>query len=215
MNPELIIIFSFFVLMVSSFYAAQSYILFYWYRTLLGYKKFFKQLKKELKGSYDRKGFYAQSHQVITPLAYKNLPNRDKINFSPCYNIVKFKTVDCRWEIFSYLVKEGFTYGEIVTIRCFPQKQISNEASIEKVRSHISIFSSNRFLSEVLEQKHMISGFEWLIRKDTDSFIIQNNCLVFKMFSDDKLMNNDRIMNCLKVIQNVKKEIFDRDTIRF
>lgn len=214
MSTELIIVISFFVLMISTFYLAQSYLLFLWYRQLFGNKKYFKLLNEELKGTYQKKGYFAQGHEIISPLAYKNLRNNDKANFSFCYNIVKFKTKNCRWEVYSYIVKEGFSHNEIVSIRCFPQKIISQEASVERVRSHISIFSSSRFLSEILEQKYLISGFEWLIRKDSDSFLIYNNSIVFKMFSDEKMLKVEKIMRILKIIQTVKKEVFDKDTLR-
>ena len=214
MNTEIIIVVSFFVLLVSSFYIAQSYLLFLWYSQFFGNKKFFKLLNEQLKGNFETKGYFAQGHQVISPLSFNNLRNSDRANFSFCYNIIKFKTKNCKWEIFSYIIREGFTHNEIVCIRCFPNKIISQEASVERVRSHISIFSSNRFLSEILEQKYLISGFEWLIRKDSDSFLIHNNSIVFKMFSDDKMMKVDKMMRILKVLQTVKKEVFDRDTLR-
>lgn len=215
MDSELIIIGSFFVLMISAFYAAQSYILFSFYRRFFGFHKFFNLLSTKLKGNYQSKGYFAHNHEIISKLAYKNLPSRDKINFSNCYDIVKFKTQGCNWEIFSYLIKEGFVYTEVVMVRCFPNKRITQEASVERVRSHISIFSSNRYLAEVLEDKHLVSGFEWLIRKDSDSLLIQNNCIIFKMFSDEKMMKEDKITNILKVIQRVKKEVYDKDTLTF
>ena len=211
----LIIVFSFVLLLICAFYLAQSYVLFYFYYKFLGNGKFFKHLCEKLKGKLQREGYFAQNHEVISPLAFKNLPNRSKYNFSSCYNVIKFKTQNCNWEILSYLVKEGYSYNEMVMIRCFPEKLISQEATVERIRSHISIFSSSRHLAEVLEDKQLVSGFEWLIRKETDSLLIQHNCIVFKMFSEIKVMKEDKIMTCLKVMQRVKKEVFDKQTLKF
>ena len=211
---EILIIGSFFVLMISLFYLSQSYIMFLWYRQIFGNRNFFNLLAERLNVTIKDSGYFAQGHSVISPLSYKNLGNSSKSNFSFCYNIISFKGQGCRWEIFSYIIKEGLSYGEVVCIRCFPDRIISQEASIERVRGLVSIFSSSRFLSEILEQKYLMSGFEWLIRKDSDSLLIHNNSIVFKTFSDEKIMKVDKMMRILKVMQTIKKEVFDKKTLK-
>ncbi|MFP4402354.1 MAG: hypothetical protein ACLFPL_03910 [Candidatus Nanoarchaeia archaeon] len=216
MDAYYLIILSVFALLLSSFFLAQSYVLIFWYKKYFGYSQLFKELSTQLNGTMIKSGYYAQSHHVITPQAFKNLRNSEKVKFSQCYNIIKFKTKSSRWEIFLYLVKEGFTYNEIIIIRCFPNHKIlSNEANIERVRGHISIFSSNRYLAEVLQQQQVTSAFEWLIRYDTDSFLIQHNNLMFKGFCQPKLMRSDQILKFLKVVESIKKEVYDKSTIKY
>jgi hypothetical protein len=216
MDPYYIVIISVFILLLSSFLIAQSYMLIYLYRKYFGYSDLFKQLSSQLNATFMRSGHYAQSHQVITTQAYKNLRNSDKLKFSQCYNIIKFKTKSSQWEIFLYLVKEGFSYNEILIIRCFPNNKIlSNEANIERVRGHISIFSSNRYLAEVLQKQQVTSAFEWIIRYDSDSFLIQYNNLMFKGFCRQKLMKSEQILKFLKVMESIKKEVYDNSTLKY
>lgn len=210
MQAEIYLILSFFILILASFYAAQSYTLYFWYRKMFGYSKLFVELKKELNGNLSSTGYFAQGNKVISKYAYKNLPNSLKMKYTQCYNVLSFKTQDSNWEIFLYLVKEGFVYNEILIIRCFPKDVIlQHESSVERVRGHISIFSTSRYLSEVLEEKHLISKFEWLIRNDSDTLLILSNNLVFKSFSNPKVMNTQKILNILKVSQAVKKQVYN------
>ena len=216
MQLELYLLFSFFVLILASFYAAQSYILYFWYRKNFGFSNLIHQLQEELNATYSKVGYFAQNSKIITPHAYKNLSNKYKVQYTQCYNILKFKTQEVEWEIYLYLVREGFVYNEILIIRAFPKNKIlSKESSIERIRGHISIFSNSRYLSEVLEDKNMVSKFEWLIRNDSDSLLILSNNIMFKAFSDNKIMNSQKILNILKIIQNVKKKVFDKDTLKF
>lgn len=216
MQLEIYLFFSFFILLLASFFIAQSYYLYFWYRKNFGYSALFEQLQNELNATYSQSGYFAQGSKIITPHAYKNLSNRYKIQYTQCYNILKFKTKDTSWEVFLYLVKEGFVYNEILIVRAFPSnKIISKEASIERIRGQISIFSNSRYLSEILEEKEMLSKFEWLVRNDSDSFLLLSNNIMFKAFSDNKVMNSQKIFNILKVIQNVKKRVFDKDTLKF
>lgn len=216
MQLELYLLLSFFVLILASFYAAQSYILYFWYRKNFGYSKLFYQLQEELNATYSKVGYFTQGSKTITPYAYKNLSNKYKVQYTQCYNILKFKSKEVEWEIFLYLVREGFVYNEILIVRAFPtNKMISRESNIERIRGHISIFSNSRYLSEILEHKDMISRFEWLIRNDSDSLLILSNNIMFKGFSDNKIMDVKKILNTLKIIQNIKKKVFDKDTVKF
>ena len=45
-------------------------------------------------------------------------------------------------------------------------------------------------------------------------FLIQRNCIVFKMFSDGKVIKKDRIINSLKVIQKIKKEVYEKEILK-
>lgn len=216
MNPYYTIIISIFVLLLSSFFIAQSYFFFYLYHKYFGYSNLLKKLSTQINATFIKSGYYAQSHQIITPQAHKNLRNSDKLKFTQCYNIIKFKTKTSQWEIFLYLVKEGFSYNEMLIIRCFPNNKIlSNEANIERIRGHISIFSSNRYLAEVLQKQHITTAFEWLIRYDSDSFLIQHNNLMFKGFCQEKMMQTEQILKFLKVIESIKKEVYDKSTLKY
>lgn len=215
MNLIVIILFVVFATLVILFSISQSQAVIMFFRRKFGYSKIVYEIKEQVKGKVVKEGFFSQNQQVLTPYAFKNLRISDQKKYTKCYNILKFKTENSNWELFFHIVKDGFSYSEILTIRAFPlYKIITQEASIERVNGHISIFSSSRFLSEILEEKSTISAFEWIIRTSTDSFLIQNNNLAFKLFCNDKTIQQKKIFDYIKVINHVKNKVFKKDNLK-
>ena len=204
-----------FILLLILFYLSQSFWAISFYRRKFGYSNIVFELKEQVKGKIIKKGYFSQNQEILKPNAFKNLRISDQKKYSQCYNILKFQTENSNWELFFYIVKEGFTYSEILSIRSFPKyKIISQEASVERVNGHISIFSSSRILCEVLEEKDSINAFEWIIRTNTDSFLIQNNNLTFKIFCTDKTVTQKKILDYIKVINHIKNKVFKKENLR-
>ncbi|MCH8519332.1 MAG: hypothetical protein LAT82_01105 [Nanoarchaeota archaeon] len=215
MEVSIIIFVSLFIILIALFTLSQSPYFIMLVRKKFGYSKIVYDIKEQVKGKIDAEGYFSQNQEILTPNAFKNLRMSDQKKYTKCYNILKFKTENSNWELFFYIVKDGFSYSEILTIRAFPQyKIITQEASIERVNGHISIFSSSRFLSEILEEKSTISAFEWIIRTNTDSFLIQNNNLAFKIFCNDKTIQQKKILDYIKVINHIKNKVFKNDNLR-
>ena len=215
MNLTIILLFTLFLLLIVLFSLSQSQWFILFVRKKFGHSKIIYEIKEQVKGRVVKEGYFSQNQEILTPAAFKNLRISDQKKYTKCYNILKFKTDNSNWELFFYIVKDGFSYSEILTIRAFPQyKIITQEASIERVNGHISIFSSSRFLSEILEEKSTINAFEWIIRTNTDSFLIQNNNLAFKIFCSDKTIQQKKILDYIKVINHVKNKVFKKDNLK-
>ncbi|MFT4244013.1 MAG: hypothetical protein ACMXYB_00995 [Candidatus Woesearchaeota archaeon] len=204
-----------FILLLVLFYHSQSFWIVSFYRRKFGYSNIIFEIKEDVKGRIIEKGYFSQNQEILIPNAFKNLRISEQRKYSQCYNILKFQTENSNWELFFYIVKEGFTYNEILSIRTFPKyKIISQEASVERVNGYISIFSSSRFLCEILEEKDSINAFEWIIRTNTDSFLIQNNNLTFKLFCTKKTINQKKILDYIKVINHIKNKVFEKENLK-
>ena len=55
-------------------------------------KDFINRLKRKVKGVYLSNGYFAASHKIITQKEFNSFSNKDKLKYSSCYNVIKFKT---------------------------------------------------------------------------------------------------------------------------
>jgi len=181
------------------------------------FKKYFlKEFRSTVKGIYHSSGYFAISHPFITNEEFKSFSNRYKLSFSKCYNVITFKTNDANWELFFHLVKEGSIYSEILTIRSFPKKlRIKSEGNIEKNYSRLNIFTNNRYLTGVLENRVNDDLLKWLIRNNGDILLILHNNLHFKAFLKSKTLTVERALDMIKAMNGLKNNIFKEDVIEY
>jgi hypothetical protein len=192
-------------------YSFQSYL----FRTTLK-KSFIKEFSSSVKGEFMKKGFFATNHKIISENEHKTYLRRHKLSFSPCYNIIRFKTPSAHWELFFHLVKEGQKYSEIMSLRVFPnQYHIRSEGNVEKNYSRLNIFTNNRYLTTILESGETKDYLKWLIRHNEDILLISHNNLHFKAFVDSKKLTVKRVLDMVKSLHVIKNKIYRKDVIEY
>lgn len=175
-----------------------------------------QEFASSVKGVILSKGYFANSHKVITLENYRSLSNKEKTAFHNCYNIISFKTPDSYWELFFYLISEGVSYREVMAIRSFPKKnRIRSEGNVEKNYSRLNIFTNNRYLTGILENGEVHDCLNWLIRQNDDILLISHNSLHFKAFLRKSNMSVTRTMDMVKAINIIQKRIYKDDVIEY
>lgn len=169
-----------------------------------------------VKGIFMSKGYFANSHKVISPQNFKALSNKEKTSFHSCYNIVKFNTSDVHWELFFYLISEGVSYREVMAIRAFPKRnRIKSEGNVEKNYSRLNIYTNNRYLTGILETGEVQDSLKWLIRQNDDILLISHNSLYFKAFLNKSNISINRTLDMIKAINIIQKNIYKDDVIEY
>lgn len=181
------------------------------YRTLI-----LKKIAKDTNATYYDTAYFATSHKLITKKEYASFSGRHKFAFTKCYNALRFKTADAQWELFFYLVKEGITFSEIITIRVFPFKnKIKSEGNIEKTFSRLNIVTNNRYLSELLEKEENKVYLNWLLKKSGEILLVTHNNLHFKAFVDSEKLTSKRIHEMVRVINTLQKRIYKEGVLEY
>lgn len=203
-----------FSLVFYSFYVSYNFQIF------LHKKKLKKILLSEfvdlVKGEFISSAYFSNSHKIVSEKEFRSFSNSHKLSFNKCYNIVKFKTSDAKWELFFHLVKEGLNFEEILSIRCFPNNlKIKSEGNIEKNYSRLNIFTNNRYLTGILENKIVKDYLKWLIRSNGDILLISNNDLHFKVFLGRKNISSSRMLDMIKAIHGVKNNVYKEDNLAY
>ncbi len=178
-------------------------------------KTFLQDFKNNVKGSFYKEALFANSHKIISKKEYESFSHKYKVNFSSCYNIIKFKTQDAEWELFFHLVKENYGFQEILNIRVFPKDiKIKSEGNVEKSYSRLNVFTNNSYLTHILETDGL-DYLKWLIRYNGDILLISPNNLHFKAFNVSKKVSVERIMDMIKSINALKRNIYQKDVIEY
>lgn len=177
---------------------------------------YIKDFASNVKGNFMSKGYFANTHKIVTKENYSSMSNRYKSSFHSCYNIVTFKTPDCSWELFFYLISEGLSYREVMAIRAFPKKnKIRSEGNVEKNYSRLNIFTNNRYLTGILEGGEVHDCLNWLIRHNDDILLISHNSVYFKAFLNKSNMSVSRTMDMVKALNIIQKRIYKEDIIEY
>lgn len=178
-------------------------------------KMFLNEFKVATKGRFVAEGYFAPSHKIISMHEYNALPNKQKMNFSKCYNVIIFKTPGAEWELFFHLIKEGLSFTEILSVRVFPEHYtIRSEGNVEKTYGRVNVFTNNHYLTKVLETQ--VNNFVvWLMRYDGDMLLISHNNLHFKAFVDSNKMSANRGMDMVKCMNGIKNVIYKKDVLEY
>lgn len=175
--------------------------------------------RQQVKGRYRSSGYFGISHRIISPKQFKNLSRRHRSNFYHCYNIVTFKTAEADWEVFFYLIREGVHYSENMGIRCFPRHQvmIKSEGNAERVRGGINVFSNNRYLAEVLEEKDNRELLDTLLRHEYDMLQVLPNNLYSKSFLDKRrqTMSAQRMLEMIRNMDRIRSNVYRKEVIEY
>lgn len=175
-----------------------------------------KGVAEKTKANYLPNAYFANSHKIISKREFKSFSRRHRIAFTQCYNALTFKTSDSKWEMFFYLVKEGIHFSEIIAIRAFPDKnKIRSEANIERIHSRLNTVANNRYLAEVLEGRDIKTYLEWLLKKNGEILLISHNNLHFKAFVDNENLTEKRVMEMIKVLNVIQRNIYRDDVIEY
>ncbi len=176
---------------------------------------FLNEFKGSVKGKFTKVAYFAPSHKIISKSEYNSLPNREKVNFSKCYNVITFKSTDVYWELYFHLVKEEITFIEVFNLRAFPiEYKIKSEGNVEKSYSRLNVFTNNHYLTEILEGKAN-NNLKWLIRKNGDILLIGSNNLHYKAFLDSKKMTHERALDMVKAMNGIKHDIYKKDVLEY
>lgn len=179
-------------------------------------KTYLLDFTNSVKGVFLKKGYFANSHKIVSIQNFRAMSNKEKVSFHNCYNIVSFKTNDANWELFFYLIYEGVSYKEVMAIRCFPKKnRIRSEGNVEKNYSRLNIFTNNRYLTGILETGEVHDCLNWLIRHNDDMLLISHNSLHFKAFLKKSNMTVNRTLDMVKAINIIQKKIYKEDIIEY
>ncbi len=192
----------------------------YSYQVFLHKKKarkiFLFDFAKEVKGEIVDYAFFAPSHKIISKKEYNTRSQRDKVKFSRCYNVVKFQTPDSHWELFFHLIKDGAIYNELLTIRVFPKEhRIKSEGNVEKSYGRINIFTNNRYLTNILEERDSGDYLRWLMRHNSDVLLISHNNLHFKIFIVSHKFTVKRAIDMIKALNILKGKIYREEVLEY
>lgn len=178
-------------------------------------KKFLEDFKGKVRGNFQKEGYFGTSHKIISKKEYKALSNKQKPNFSKCYNIIRFKTADIEWELYYNLLKEGIGFQEILNIRVFPRfLKIKSEGNVEKNYGRLNVFTNNSYLTHILETD-TTDYLKWLLRYDGDMLLISHNNLHFKAFKSSNKLGVARSMDIVKSLNGIKRSIYRKDVIEY
>lgn len=178
-------------------------------------KAFLNDFKKSTKGKFISEAYFAPSHKIISNHEFNSLTNKQKMNFSKCYNVITFKTSDAQWELFFHLIKEGISFTEILNIRVFPLREtIKSEGNVEKTYGRVNIFTNNHYLTKLLETR-VTDSINWLMRYDGDMLLISQNNIHFKAFIGVKKMSLNRSMDMVKSMNGIKSGIYKKDVLEY
>jgi len=209
------ILFAIFTSLVILYLLLNSYAFQFLYHKHRVKKGFIEQFQTNVKGKMLESAYFAPSHKIISNSEYRTSSNRQKINFSKCYNIITFKTADVKWEMFFNIIREDNSFSEVFNLRAFPAKNyIKTEGNVEKNYSRLNIFTNNGYLTHVLE-KNCLDHLKWLIRHNGDILLISNNNLHFKAILDPKVLSSTRAMDMVKAMHSIKTEIYKDDVIEY
>lgn len=173
-------------------------------------------LKQEVKGKYQPYAYYSNSHKIVLPGQYKGFSYHHRTNFSLCYNALKFRTQFADMELFFSLIKEGTKFVEVLNVRIFPyEKTIKSEGNVEKNYSRLSIFTNNKYLTELLEHDPVKDHLKWLLRYNGDILLISKNNLHFKAFLDPKNLSVERVLDIIKALHFISTHIYKKENISY
>ena len=203
------------ILIVLSLFISKTYFFQFFWRKMRVKKVFLEEFRKTTKGRFVSEAYFAPSHRIVSKREYNTLTNKQKINFSKCYNIVTFRTNDVEWELFFNIIKEGFAFTELMNVRAFPiNGLIKSEGNVERNYGRINVLTNNHYLTNILEVG-VNDDVVWLMRYDGDMLFISNNNLHFKAFIDINKVSLNRIMDMIKAINGIKKGIYKKDVIEY
>lgn len=162
-------------------------------------------------------GYFAPNEKVIFTNDFKALSNRLKVNYSLCYDVVIFNTPDCEWELFFHLVKEGVSFKEIMTIRCFSKHyRLKSEASVEKNYGRVNILANNRYLGNILEHLESRGTLKDVLKKTGDSMYFNGRIMSYKIHATRKdNINSDTVLEIITGLDKIKNSIFKKDTLEY
>jgi len=179
-------------------------------------KTVFNKILEGVKGRFCKVGYYSTNHKVVLKGEYKSFTNRHKVNFSQCFDIIRFKTQFGHMELFFSLIRENLRFYEVLNLRIFPYESfIKSEGNVEKNYSRLNIFTNNKYLTELLETHEMRELLNWLIRYNGDILLISKNNLHFKAFVNPKKLSYERIMDMIKVIHMIAVKIYKGKHIEY
>ena len=205
----------FFLAIFIAYFLYKSYPFQFFYHKHRIKKLFIKDFKNKVRGRYSAKAYFAPSHKIISNSEYHASTNRQKVNFSECYNVIRFKTVDIDWEIYFNLIRDGSTFTEVFNLRAFSRNyKIKSEGNVEKSYSRINVFTNNSYLTQVLE-KQANDDLKWLVRYNGDILLISHNNLHFKAFLDAKHLSVSRVIDMVKAMNNIKSKVYKKDVIEY
>jgi hypothetical protein len=178
-------------------------------------KGFLEDFRKLVKGKYVSEAYFCPSHKIISLQEYRSLSNRQKVNFSECYNVIRFKTIDIDWELYFNLIRDGMSFAEVLNLRAFPKDyKIKSEGNAEMNCSMVNIFTNNRYLTKVLEVDVKLD-IEYLIKKGGDNLFITYNNLHYKSFLDSSKISKSRVMDMIKSINSIKSKVYKKDILEY
>lgn len=197
------------------YFIYHTYIFQFYYHKYRVKRDLIDKFMHTVKGHFVSEAYFGPSHKVISSSEYCSLSNRDKVNFSKCYNIVKFKTMDVYWELYFNLIRDGRSFSEVFNLRAFPHDyKIKSEGNVEKSYSRLNIFTNNRYLTEILEGvSHEDLG--WLVRYNGDILLVSYNNLHFKAFLDSNNLSANRTLDMVKAMNNVKSRVYKKDVLEY
>ncbi len=201
---------------ISIFIFYQSYYVQFLLNSFKVNNHFLRHFTHTVKGSYVRKGYFTSHNKVILDREYKRLGKKERLNYSKCFNIVKFQLENTKCELFFYLIKEGLSYTQVLNLRVFiPHEHlIKSEGNVEKNYGRVNIFTNNHYLTRILETKGQ-DCLNWLIRYNGDILFISSNNLHFKAFNTGGKMSLSRSMDILKAVNVLRKEIYSKDVMEY
>jgi len=178
-------------------------------------KTFLEDFRKSTRGRFIDQAYFAPSHKIISNREFNSFTNKQKMNFSKCYNVITFKTGDVEWELFFHIIKEGLKFTEVLNLRAFPiNASIKSEGNVERNYSRVNVFTNNHYLTNVLEVG-VNNDVLWLMRYDGDMLLISCNNLHFKAVVDCKKISLSRAMDMVKALNGIKQGIYRKDIIEY
>jgi len=203
------------ILIVLSFFIYNTYSFQFFIHRIKVKKTFLNDFRKSTRGRFIDEAYFGPSHKIISKREFNSFTNKQKINFSKCYNVITFKTADVEWELFFNIIKEGLSFTEVLNLRAFPiNATIKSEGNIERNYSRVNVFTNNHYLTNVLEVG-VNNDVLWLMRYDGDMLLISGNNLHFKAFVNSKKISLNRAMDMIRALDGIKKGIYKKDIIEY
>jgi len=201
----------FFILVLQNSFRFQIF-----YRIFLRRKKLSEDFVSKTRGEYIEKGHFSTTRRVISESDFSNLFIRDKIKYSACYSIVKFKTLDADWELYFHLVRESGVFKEYMFLKCFLHSNwIRSRGNVEKFHSRFETFASHRALMSIFERGDVKSNMDSLLKENGDLLIVLDRLVSFKSLVRTKKFSSTVLLHKVQQIDNIKKRVYIPGNIEY
>lgn len=194
-------------LLIFIFYNSHNFQIFI--RTKLKKQIISIDLLTQTQGKYLESGYFSSKHKIIEKSEYGNLLKRQKVNLTPCYSILTFKTVDAEWELFFTLVKELGQFKEYLILKCYSNNfKIHSKVAVEKIHSKLEIYSNNHSLMQILNRNSTQNILSPLLTIHEETLNIGHKYIQFKTMSSKEKLSKPKILQKISDINEIKNLIY-------